>query len=77
MFQEHIFLFLSFIFSLSLFLLPYQAACVISVPQPGIEPIPPTSEVQGLNHWNAREIPRTHFSYGFLFTLAIPFHFLF
>ena len=24
----------------------------------GIEPVPPAVEVQGLNHWTAREVPR-------------------
>ena len=61
----------SFIFSLSLFLSPYQAACGISVRQRGTEPTSLTLEAQGLNHWNAREVPRTHFSHGFLFLLFL------
>ena len=32
-------------------------ACRISVPQPGIEPMPPAVEVWSLNHWTAREVP--------------------
>ena len=32
-------------------------ACGISVPQPGIEPVPPELEVQSLNPWTAREVP--------------------
>ena len=27
------------------------AACGVLVPQPGIEPMPPTVEAQSLNHW--------------------------
>ena len=27
--------------------------------QPGMEPVPPAVEAQGLNHWTAREVPRT------------------
>ena len=34
-----------------------HAACGILVPQPGIEPVPPTVEVRCLNHWTAREVP--------------------
>ena len=30
--------------------------CGILVPQPGIEPTPPASEVQILNHWFSREV---------------------
>ena len=32
-------------------------ACGISVPRPGIEPVPPAVEAQTLNHWTAREVP--------------------
>ena len=28
------------------------------VPQPGIKPVPPILEVQSLNNWTAREVPR-------------------
>ena len=38
---------------------PRHTACRILVPQPGIEPTPPTVEVQSLNHWTTREVPRT------------------
>ena len=31
-------------------------ACGIFVPQPGIEPVPPASAVQSLNHWTTREV---------------------
>ena len=34
-----------------------SAACGISVPQPGIEPVPPTVEAWRPNHWTAREVP--------------------
>ena len=33
-------------------------ACGIIVPRPGIKPAPPAFEVQSLNHWTAREVPR-------------------
>ena len=32
-------------------------ACGISVPRPGIEPVPPAVEAQSLNHWTTREAP--------------------
>ena len=32
-------------------------ACGIFIPQPGIEPVPPTVPAQSLNHWTAREVP--------------------
>ena len=33
----------------------------ISVPQPGIKPIPPALEAGNLNHWTAREVPNPSF----------------
>ena len=33
-----------------------MAACRILVPQPGVKPVPSATEVQILNHWNAREV---------------------
>ena len=33
-------------------------ACEILVPRPGIEPMSPALEAQGLNHWTAREVPQ-------------------
>ena len=33
-------------------------ACRILVPWPGIKPVPYALEVQSLNHWTAREVPR-------------------
>ena len=44
-------------FFFSFFFLPHRAVCRISVPQPGIEPAPPTVAAQSLNHWTAREVP--------------------
>ena len=38
------------------FCLPHHEACSISVPWPGIEPMPPAVEVQSLNHWTARKV---------------------
>ena len=43
--------------SLDLFCWPYLAACRILVPQPGMEPLPPTLGAQTLNHWTTREVP--------------------
>ena len=31
--------------------------CGILVPQPGMEPVPPTMEAWSLNHWTVREAP--------------------
>ena len=31
--------------------------CWIFIPHPGIKPLPPAGEAQGLNHWTAREVP--------------------
>ena len=36
-------------------------ACGILVPQPGIEPMPPASEVCSLNHWIATEVCHKQF----------------
>ena len=36
---------------------PCHVVCRILVPQPGIEPMPPTVEARSLNHWAAREVP--------------------
>ena len=33
-------------------------ACGILVPWPGMKPTPPALEVQSLNHWSARQVPR-------------------
>ena len=33
-------------------------ACGLLVPQPGIEPVFPALEVQNLNHWTTKEVPR-------------------
>ena len=39
----------------------------ITVPQPGIEPMPPAVEAWNLNHWTAREVPK-------FFYFLIPFN---
>ena len=39
------------------FFLPLCVACGILVPWPGIEPVPPVTEAQSLNHWSTREVP--------------------
>ena len=36
---------------------PHPMACRILVPQPGIEPTPPSVEACNLNHWATQEIP--------------------
>ena len=36
----------------------HREACGILVPQPGIKPMFPAVETQGLNHW---EVPKVHF----------------
>ena len=41
-----------------LFLFFGHTACGILVPWPGIEPVPPVVEVQSLNYWAAREVPK-------------------
>ena len=35
---------------------PHRVVCGISVPRPGIEPVPPAVEAQSLNHWTARKV---------------------
>ena len=36
-------------------------ACRILAPRPGMEPVPPAVQVQGLNHWTSREVPKKYF----------------
>ena len=31
------------------------------VPRPGIEPTPPALEVQSVNHWTSKEVPKAPF----------------
>ena len=47
--------------------------CGILVPQPGIEPAPPTLEVQSLNCWTPREVPQDFFDY--FGSLALTYEF--
>ena len=35
------------------------AACWVLAPRPGIKPMPPALGAQSLNHWTAREVPKT------------------
>ena len=44
--------------NLFIYFWPHCTACRTLVPRPGIEPTPPAVEVQGLNHWTAREVPQ-------------------
>ena len=43
-------------------LISFRMDCLISlwilVPWPGVEPVPSTSEAQGLNRWTVRKVPR-------------------
>ena len=41
------------------FFWPCSMACRILVPQRRIKPMPPALEMQSLNHWTAREVPRS------------------
>ena len=41
--------------------LPHCEACGISVPPPGIEPVPPGTEAWSPNRWTTREFPITYF----------------
>ena len=49
-------------------------SCGILVPWPGINPCPPAVEVQGGNHWTAREVP-SHVLLNWKSRLA-PFYFV-
>ena len=49
-FSQHHFFFFFFNFW------PHCTACGISVPRPGIEPMPPAVEARSLNHWTTREV---------------------
>ena len=33
----------------------------ILIPQPGMEPVIPAWEMQSLNHWTTREVPKSKF----------------
>ena len=46
-------------------LLPHHAACEILVPWPGIEPMPPSVEVQSVNHWATRHVSARLFLFSF------------
>ena len=48
-----------------LFFLPVARA--ILVLKPGMEPMPPESEAQRLNHWSTREVPKS-----WLLTVSFP-----
>ena len=65
------------------FFWPYQMACGILVPQPGIGPTAPAVEVCSLNPWTAREVPGWQFSLSCLYwwenwgqreTVTVPQH---
>ena len=63
----------------------HLAACEILVSRSGIEPLLPALEVQSLNHWTTREVPRPAFfsfefawyifSSPFIFSLSKSLHF--
>ena len=50
-------------FFLSFFFWLRHTACGILFPRPGIEPVSPSMEARSLNHWIAREVPKTQFLY--------------
>ena len=37
----------------------------MELPQPGIEPLPPTVEAQSLNHWTTRDVPKPWLSQNY------------
>ena len=55
------------------FLRPHCVACVILVPWPGIEPMPPAVEAWSLNHWTAREV-LTFFFVKYIFFFTMVYH---
>ena len=57
--KKHLILFIFIYLFIYLFIYwPRRVACGILVPQPVIEPVPPVVEVQSLNYWAAREVPK-------------------
>ena len=50
-----------FVFFFVLVFLVTPSDIGILVPQPGIKPVPPALEAQGLNHWPTREVPANVF----------------
>ena len=52
-----------------------SVACGMSVPWPGIEPMPPPLDVQSLNHWASREVPlKLTFKMGLDLNIFLYFH---
>ena len=49
-YKRYILLFLNY--SVVFYFWLYHVACGIIVPQPGMEPVPPTLEAWSLNHWS-------------------------
>ena len=55
---KHLFMYLLAICTCFFFFFwPRCMACGIQVPQPEIEPVPPSVEAWSLNHWTTREVP--------------------
>ena len=48
-------------YKIYLFIFGSVLACVILVPQPGVEPMSPALEAWSPNHWTTRELPYTNF----------------
>ena len=49
----------SFLIKKNIYLcLAMQTVCVILIPQPGIEPMPPALEAESLDHWTKRDDPK-------------------
>ena len=60
-----------FVFFFVFFFWLYHVTCGISVPWPGIKLMPPTVEMQSLNHWTTREIQVEHVFICWAFSLTV------
>ena len=66
-----------FIYLLFYFRWLHCMECRILVLQSGIEPVPPAVEIQSLNHWSVREVPRSFSVCFFCFFKKQRFFFFF
>ena len=60
-FVHHVFFFCIDFYLFFFFFWPHPKVHGILVPQPGIKPMPPAVEVQSLNSWTPREVPKVSF----------------
>ena len=58
------------------FFLQCHEACLILVPQPGIELMLPMVEMQVLNHWTTREVPSSFLTFWNISSQSFPLVFL-